>query len=296
MTLQVAMEKLPKMDWNVLYKEWQSSFVSYNNIGDSPYTSLIDLLDLNENLFINSNTKVVSINLTDCKSTMLREAIYLAHKAGALLRSYSRDIESNDQTYAEISAYTASFFLARSITILLGCFMATSKFGKSFWLVDGRNNKGKSSVRMISIGSSSPGHKGTWSLFKHLVVNTTNNPFDKEFNSFVGGMPSEDFAKIRNSIQYTNCSWIYDDLHYFDEDSKDWIEPFSVETYTNADPNDSNGHFSVVLSLMLFRNFDLMLKSICSDNNNILLRERAIILENIQFCDDSLKSNSWIKY
>ena len=47
---------------------------------------------------------------------------------------------------------------------------------------------------------------------------------------------------------------------------------------------------------MLFRNFDLMLKSICSDNNNILLREREIILENIQFCDDSLKSNSWIKY
>lgn len=295
MTLQLAMNKIPKMDWNILYKEWQSSFIVYHNIGQPPYTSLLELVELNKGLFVNSNTKVVSINITDCKFIMLREAIYLAHKAGALLRSCSRDIENGDQTYAEISAYTSSFFLARSITILLGCFMATSKFDKNYWIVDGRKNRGRSSVRMISVGKNAPGHNGAWNLLKELVVNTINNPFDKEFNNFIGGMPTEDFSKTRNTIQYNNCAWIYNDLHYFEEDNIDWIEPFSKTVYVNADPDDPNGHFSVILSLMLFRNFDLMLKSISSNNNNILAKEREIILDNIQYCDHSLKTQSWLE-
>lgn len=286
--------EVPNISWLSLKQEWTLSFVDYSDIGCSPCDSLLDMLTANKSRFEN-NVSPATLSMVDFKAIMIREAIFLVHKAGSLLRSCYRDINDHDQTYAEITAYTASFFLARAITILLGCFLLSKKVNGKHWLINARNNRGKSSVNIMNITQNNVGHIDVWLLFKSLVDKTNDNPFDGEFNSFIGGISPNDFAKTRNIVQYNNCAWIYDDLHYFTEDSKLWIKPFSRQHYVNADPDDPSGHFSVVLSLMLFRAFDLMLEDI-SHNIPTLLKERQIILENMQYCDDSLKSNSWIQY
>ncbi|NAW34034.1 hypothetical protein [Halomonas alimentaria] len=287
-----VIRRIPQQSWHQLRQDWRLSFVDYDEIGKPPSTSIQDLLEINESSFQHAGISGVGFSMLNSKEIMLREAIYLTHKASALLRSYSRDIENDDQTYAEVSAYTSSFFLARSITMLLGCYMSSSTVSSRYWLLDGRSNKGATSVILLPLNFK-PGHIHTWDLFKNLVVKTTNTPFDPEFNAFVGGMPARDFAKTRNHLQYNNCAWMYDDLHIEDCDSREWIAPFSKTVYSNADPDDQNGHFGVVLSLMLFRAVNLLISDI-SENISSLTLERDILQHNARYCDRSVMVSSWL--
>lgn len=293
MRLTTAFNNIPNADWLSLRKEWQLSFVDYEDVGTPPITSTLDLLKYNKANFTYSTKNVVALRLNDCKTVMLREAIFLAHKACAMLRSYSRDIEDNDQTCAEIPAYTSAFFFARSITILLGCFMPTKPFGKNYWMIEARDREGVSSINLMLLGKQSPGHVYVWELLKKLIANTENTPFDSEFPSFISQIKTKYFSEKRNLIQYHNCSWIYEDLHYFENVSKDWIEPFSQSVYVNTDALGEGEHFPVIMSMMLFRAFDLLLKDIGSNIETLLL-ERNMLLDNADYCNETMKTKSWL--
>lgn len=293
MKIKTALNNIPNSDWLSLKREWQLGFVDYQDVGKPPTTSILDLLQYNKANFLYSTENIVTISLNDCKTIMLREAIFLAHKACAMLRSYSRDIEDSDQTCAEIPAYTSAFFFARSITMVLGCFMPTKSFNKKYWMVEARSREGVASVNLMLLGTVSPGHFWVWELLKKLVANTDNTPFDSEFSSFISQIETRLFSEKRNLIQYHNCSWIYDDLHFFENVSKDWIEPFSQRIYLNTDALGEGDHFPVILSMMLFRAFDLLLKDISNDIHTLSI-ERGMLLDNAEYCDDIIKIKSWL--
>lgn len=286
-------QNIASTEWSSLKTELRQTFEDYSDIGSCPPMSLYDLMITNKSSFENSNTNIVTTSLNGYRYLMVRESVYLAHKAGALLRSYSLDIGNDDQTYAEISAYTASLYLARSITIILGYYMPTSKIGDYFWIMNGRETKKPSKVKMIKVGKRRPGHKEVWDVFKNIIAKTTNIPFDREFVTFITDLATPDISRIRNMLQYNNCAWVHEDLHIFESVDKDWIEPFSLNIYKFIDPADDSSHFPVILSLMLFRNFNFLLKDL-GVGFNALQGERNLLIDNMQYVDDVLMTDTWL--
>lgn len=293
MKLEAGINRTVNVEWTSIRDLLRQSFSDYTDVGACPSMSLSDLMVSYKNSFENSNTDIITTNLPGCRNLMIRESIYLAHKAGALLRSYSQDVDNDNQTYAEISAYTASFFLARSISIILGCYMPTEDINSIYWLLDNRESKNSATTKLIKVGKGRPGHTHVWDLLKVLIARTRSTPFDREFITFITGLPTPDFSKVRHVLQYNNCAWIYEDLHLFQATDKEWIVPFNSNVYTNADPDDDSGHFSVVLSLMLLRNYDLILKDL-SQGISTLEKERKFILENVEYSHNVLLTQSWL--
>ncbi|KPM92802.1 hypothetical protein AOR11_24835, partial [Vibrio alginolyticus] len=245
-------KSLPSRDWSALKREWRAAFIDYEDIGRPPESSIKDIVQENSSILIpagKSNT--IQMSSANLRTTALRESIFLTHKSGALLRSFNRDLEQQDTTYPEITAYTAAYFLSKSISMLLGLWIGSRKTNGAHWILDmaGGGSSGASAHRV----NCKVGHVHVWDLFKSSINGLTSSPLDGELLSFCGGLEATYFAKLRNSLQYNSCEWTYDDLHANDSADTNWLTEFDRSIYTNADPDDSAFHFGVHLFLMLYR-------------------------------------------
>jgi len=285
---------IPSRDWSILKREWRAAFVDYHDIGASPNSSVKDIAQMNESLLVHSRTSTpIQFTAASLRTTALREAIFLSHKAGALLRSFNRDLENRETTYPEITAYTAAYFLSKSISLLLGLWMGSRRINNRFWLFDMAGH-GASKAEVYGVNCNTIGHVHSWDLCKKSLHGLTASPLDGGLLSFCGGLATEDFARLRNSLQYNSREWLYEDLHAFDSADINWLTDFDKSIYTNADPNDEACHFGVCIFLMLFRaNFSLI--SDIAKGIDTLEAEVAKIAENIPQCNGVMKLNSWIK-
>tara|TARA_Y100001001_G_scaffold112023_2_gene109636 strand:- start:5104 stop:5991 length:888 start_codon:yes stop_codon:yes gene_type:complete len=282
-------------DWGLLRHEWRAAFTDYSDIGYPPNSSLKEIVAANSSILLPTKNKKNTITLTSghLRTTALREAIFLTHKSGALLRSFNRDLERSDTTYPEITAYTASYFLAKSLSMLLGLWVTSTKTNGSNWLLDMSGN-GNSTATVYQC-SCPIGHLHVWDLLKKGLHETSSSPLDGEFLSFCGGLAAEEFAQNRNNLQYNNCEWTYDDLHAHDESDTSWIMTFDRSIYSNADPDDTSYHFGVRLFLMLYRaNYQLITD--ISEGIDTLEKELEKIENNVKLCSKTLKLESWIEH
>lgn len=282
--------------WENISRKWQLGFIEDQPYipGQQPSDSMQNILETNATHISILDKKNTSTQITVSNSLdiMIKESIYLLHKAGSILRSYNGDIERHDQTYAEISAYTASFFLARGINLLLGCFLSTTNISRKYIISNIRGTQDISELA-LSLLPNKPGHYHVWFLFKELIVNTTDLPFDREIFSFIHQIDAKEFPEIRNQIQYNNCEWIYDDLHLTDHASKEWIIPFDKKIYLYCNSQDPSCHFSTIVSLILFRAMYLLIKDLC-EKIPCLEDEKKLVESNMEFCNSTLLTNSWI--
>ncbi|UDM06288.1 hypothetical protein LG409_12965 [Halomonas sp. NyZ770] len=287
-------QRISSRDWSKLKKEWRAAFVDYENIGASPESTIKDIAQMNKSVLTSTSPSIpVQFRAASLRATALREAIFLSHKAGALLRSFNRDLENRETTYPEITAYTAAYFLSKSISLLLGLWMDSRKINGDYWLFDMAGN-GSTKASAYKFSCPTVGHVHIWDLCKKSLDGLTASPVDGEFLSFCGGLAAEDFARLRNSLQYNSREWIYKDLHASDAADISWLTEFDKSIYTNADPNDDACHFGVTIFLMLFRaNFSLI--SDIAKGIDTLEAEVNKMAENIPQCNRVMKLQTWVE-
>lgn len=285
------------LDWNQVRTEWIASIGDYDDVGCRPDQTLDDYLDSIASQMVDDHVVIPSF----VREIVFREAVFLIHKSCAVMLSLQRDLQSNKQTYAEVSGYIASFFAAKAILMILGFSFSEKSINNralSVFLFKKNSSDGffvEAYTRSKSSGTKPPlssvSHKKLWNSFKGVFLKYSNLPVDMEFLAFVPGILVDDFSSNRNSIQYRNCEWRQVDLHCEDYVDVDWLEDFDKSIYGKYSGSDSN--FSIILTLALLRGFYQLFESF-HDGRDCLVGELARIKENIRSLD-VLKAMSWIE-
>lgn len=290
-----ALKRLDQRDWSTVRRQFKINFHDYIEIGEPPPTSAQHLIDSNASLLTLSNTEVnVKFSLPELKYTYIREAIYLTHKSGALLRSLDRDLASNQPTYAEITAYTASLFLARVICLLFGVSFTSKKTNGCYWIIDALSGNDRTGYQNngIKVGPNQLGHQHVWALLKRILRTTNGAPFDPELSAFIHSIDEKSFSASRNDLQYKNCSWTYADIH-FSIAADEWLSDFDSSLYANCSPDDTGSYFPILFYMILLRATICLLNDISKDIPAIN-SELELIKNNIINLTGISKAESWI--
>jgi hypothetical protein len=284
------------LNWDDVRTEWITSIGNYDNIGCRPDPTLDDFLTSVASQMVDDHVMLAAA----VREIVFREALFLVHKSCAVMLSLQRDLQSNKQTYAEVSGYIASFFAAKAMLMILGfsfCEKPINNRSLSIFLFK-KNRSGNFYVeaftRNKTSGSKPPvssvSHKKMWETFKSIFSKYSNLPIDLEFLAFLPGILVEDFSLNRHSIQYRNCEWGQDDLHCQEFVTVDWLQDFDKTIYGKYSGADSN--FSIVLTLVLLRSFYQLFESF-HDGRDCLTGELDRIKDNIGALH-FLRGTSWI--
>ncbi|MFI9654119.1 hypothetical protein ABGV17_05235, partial [Guyparkeria sp. GHLCS8-2] len=137
MSFGSATNKIGGRDWGRIRSLWRSSVEAYEDIGQAPQLGVQDVLDMRaSSLETAESIESVSLSIAELRGAQFREAVFLGHKAGALLRSFDRDLRAAEPTYPEITAYTGSLFLAKAISLIFGVWVSGHPIGGYFWVLD----------------------------------------------------------------------------------------------------------------------------------------------------------------
>lgn len=284
---------LPR-NWRHLRSEWRLAFQDYDDIGQCPPTSF-DTIAKSDITGTPSTQplKAREIEYPGLKNIALREAIFLTHKAGALLRSLHRDIIDNDISYPEVTGYMASFFLVDALLILLGVRLFKQKY-----LFDFSKTLNHPSRAKLYEWSKRVGHKQKWSLLKKILSVTEESPLDTGMLRFFDDLPASEFANSRNKIQYRPCVWPHKDLHHRRTGSET-LAAFDTNIYlTNFD--SSSPLFGIYLFFIMIRATTSLLHDISYEadthNNGAIQRELNLIKRNARRCQKKTKILSWLPF
>lgn len=289
-----AIKNLCHRDWPGIKSQWRVAFQDYSEIGSPPGSSVQDVIEQKASeLILTGTTKQVILDFPQIRNVYIREAIYLAHKSGALLRSFDRDLVSNQPTYAEATAYTASLFLARAICIILGVSFTSVKIHNANWIIDALcKDKKIYKVQAIKTGAKQIGHQELWALLKRILRTTKGSPLDPELNAFMSDINDNEFAASRNKFQYHNCVWTYDDLHSPVKEDL-WLVPFKESVYSMYSPAEEDVYFPVLFYMILLRAFCKLLGDM-GDGIVPIQQEIDIIKRNATTLAGVSASSTWI--
>lgn len=272
MSFEKQIKKIPQRDWGEISNNFIVHLQEFpNDIGKPPESTVDDLLrNIQSELSVIKGTVVqVKLEVPFIQFTMLRESIYLAHKACALAHSISLDLSSGRATYPAITAYNANLFLTKALFLALGIWFPTVPIDNKFMIVDCMyKNRRDFETNAFFVGFKQLGHKEVWMLLQRVFRVMRGMPFDKEMSSFLTGLDLESFSKNRNQISYLNTTWTYDDLHS-QMVNNNWKKPFSVDIYANIYPDDLESHFDYHLMLILFRSYLKLLNELESKSASI---------------------------
>lgn len=289
-------KKLDTRDWRDLQQHWIAKAVIDEGIGDKPDSSICEAVEL-MSLRYSAPIPIGMDDLIDVEGVhtlFLRESIFLAHKSCAIARSISRDLNARHGTYADVSGYNASFFIARALLLILGFHPLSTRICKSTVLTDIFHNgvDGKNTKLFFIPNANSFGHADIWELLKIAFNITHNLPIDPEFMSFLADLNPTDFASSRNQVQYHNCAWTYDDLHNDETIELDWIQPFQKNIYYRYSAASQEEHFPIILYFIMMRKYIFLLRDIAR-GTQILQSETSKIITNLSI-NNPLDVDSWL--
>lgn len=115
MSFENLLKNIPHREWGAISNEFSIYLQEFtNDIGKPPEFTVDDLLtNIQSQLTVTGTIKQIKLEVPSIQLTMLRESIYLAHKACALAHSVSLDLANGCATYPEVSAYNANMFLSK---------------------------------------------------------------------------------------------------------------------------------------------------------------------------------------
>lgn len=283
-----------RRNWLTIKARWETFFDEYDEIGSPPAQSVFDALQNESSALDMAGTeKSKPISIYGLETAAFREAVFLIHKACSLLRSVSSDVSRGQFTYSEVTAYTASFFLAKSICILSGVWVSPKGINGTNWVVDCMASD-RSNYRTVAYqaGRSQIGHLEIWKLFKRVVDQCKSFPFDDEFQPTVKQLEDSSIARRRNYIQYWNTRWQFPDLHEDFSFSGPSLE-LPDNPYVMLDPDNDEECFSIFFCALLFRNANKLLSDF-GERSNSLKSEMDLIKKNVSHPIRSMNFSGWL--
>lgn len=295
------LKNVGRTDWPDVCDILRNGFLSYTDdeAGSPPEPDVCSLCESASSEFALAGSSVFAVIAggNQLRTSLARESIYLAHKAGALFRSMDRDLSDGDISYPEVTAYNASFFLAKAICAIRGLWYTHQQINNKFWLIDAYSDvtrkKQTGEIRAYEVGGQQIGHQQTWALLQRAFVNPKHIPVDSEFIAMLKGHQPNEIARIRNHIQYRNTIWPHDDLLVHQKVPVDWISPFDKSTYSSTSIEEEEGHFYIYLYLWLMRAYCAMLENAIGKLPPIRL-ELTLIKENITNGTNILSADRWV--
>lgn len=296
MTYGRSLKRIRAREWPAIRAEWHHIANDYEEIGEPPPLGVLDILEQNGSILPTTGTeKEGKFDIVGVRETVLREGIFLLHKAAALLRSASRDIDARQYTHAEVTAYTASVFAAKAVCTLLGVWFSPKKVANENWFIDcfSREKRRQFYVNAIRAQSQRIGHREVWSLLQRLITVTSDLPLDAPMLELIQKSEVDRFAKHRNRIQYFNLAWAFDDLHGDQSTAPDWITPFRNDLYADIDPDGEDSHFTMFFLLMMLRSGFLLFSDVSTATPGFR-HELDLLRRNTAACESSIYVQIWL--
>lgn len=187
----------------------------------------------------------------------LREAILCTYKGYALSRSVMRDLKSGQQTYPDISAYTANLFFARAICLFLGVWFSPIQVRNDFWLIDifAKRITGDNYIsKIFNLRNFRMNHENFWKTLLELIKQTSGTDISMPFDSFVKNTDHTKFSSNRNHLQYKYHSWNFNDLMNDDAIETEWFTDYTRNFSLDFDQNQSHSHKLLIIEFMDFIN------------------------------------------
>jgi len=164
----------------------------------------------------------VPAGIVGVRTTMLAEAVYLAHRSVHVLRASVLHREHAMCTWSLSSAYHAAMFALLSYLRLWG--IAAVEVPGGPWLIDAwpefylkagkpRKSKHVRTDAILGIPCRLPAQSDYWILFKRLLEMTKGQFFELSEHEELRNTDVSGFASQRNDLHYRTSWWPYDDLY-----------------------------------------------------------------------------------
>lgn len=271
--------------WEQIAGFWLEALPSIDPPGGPPDTSIRELLEL-----LGIKNEVMSgdahENVQGLREALLREAIFLLHKASHVLSCAEVMHIQGRRTWALSDGYHAALFAARAILGLLG--IGATDFGGpsvvfNVWPIAEKEKMARNSQR----ASTPPlttlfmpyrtrlDHSHVWSLFSRalrvIVLPAWAAPIVKKIKA----LDDSRLSHQRNRLHYSNHTWIGDDLHSLNPPDAAEIEAFDLEGVLDSEAREQ---FSLALGLSIYLLGANLMGSIQS---RLLDGERALLDEKL---------------
>ena len=263
--IDLSLKKLKHRNGLFLGDVWSYHLVDNND--SIPVQDTVE--SLKDKLEFNQTEKERYISEVTIPTSLMNESNILAHKALVAGRSFLRDLNSGQHSYAEVTAYNGCLFWARCILLYLGIWVSPKKLHESFWIIDIYPNKEKSIndlFNFIKIGNKQPGHIEIWLILKRILNTSKNLPFDPHFLAFIDEIDETAIGFKRHQLQYLNNFWINsDDLtkDCISIDDLSWVKSFTPDIYAKLDLKDKSSDNSLIyFYFILARNCYFLLNKI----------------------------------
>ena len=271
--------------WSDIAVRWLNFIPSIDPPGSPPDASLSDVIGLTTLAASISDFAVpVKAEVPGLREYVLREAIYLLHKASHVAGCAEIQARQGYKTWSLANAYQSSFFGAKAI--LFFCGIALTDYENRAILIDifpkeeDRQKRQKRKLKLLDDPAIQLTrlnmkfeHRHVWFIFQKLLDLFQMNVWQDTYIQALRKLEVKEFAKQRNELQYKNCAWIFDDLHECVVDLSFGSHPKDMEqSLAYALESD----FSLSLSIAILRMGILLLESI-SESTNTLKTEIQIV-------------------
>lgn len=276
---------------------WSSYLVDNDDV--IPVQDILE--SLKDSLEFNKTEKEKEIEEHSIPTAFIQEMNTLTYKALAAGRSFIRDLNSGQHTYAEVTAYNGCLYWARSILLILGIWISPKKLHESFWFIDIyplKERKINSKFNFLKIGNKQPGHAEIWLTLKRILNTSKNLSIDNDFIIFMNEIDEMSIGFKRNNLQYSNPYWINSaDLKTdcINVDDLSWIKDFEKNIYTNLDLKDCTSENSLIyFYFILARNFYFIINEVKDKLPEIFTEKFDELIESLELIK-ILSQKNWFK-
>lgn len=289
MSFDTNLKRIDWRNWDEIKVNWLMSLPIIDPPGQSPIYQISEIPNLLEIVKKAKSTGEYKDEFYPLREAVLREAIYLFHKALGVSAVSEFNIKIGFNTWAMSNSYHSAFYSIKSILGFLG--ITLPRIENVDYLIDLFPEKEKLSRNQIQSGRKpepimkfirfqSLKHYEIWRIFQRTIKVLHINLWDESIIYFLNKLHPLQFAKQRNSLHYINNFWIYPDL--FEPKINESVcyinnllDEFEEGEFLNRED------FSLILSLILIGLayslfFDL------SKNTPIIKTEFELINSNMQ--------------
>jgi hypothetical protein len=222
MSFETTLKKIDSRTWSNVKSKWFNYLPIFDYPGQAPNAELYEAYDLAnyQKEVKGTPDQTMRSEVEVLRSDIFREGIYHLHKANHICYASNLHIEGGLPTWSISGAYQASLFGIKAVLNLLG--IALPKVNMNHLLIDcfpkdaGLSNKQKKlgfipSPELKFIYLPPLTHKQHWEVFQRVLRVTEIDIWDANNISFLTGITSEQFTKLRNGLHYKCSYWTYPD-------------------------------------------------------------------------------------
>lgn len=263
--INISLKKLKHRNGLFLEDIWLSHLV--DNSDAIPVQDILE--SMKDSLNFNLTERERYIEEVTIPTSFMNESSILIHKALVTGRSFIRDLNSGQHSYAETTAYNGCLYWARCILMILGVWVSSKKINESFWIIDiypKKENRIDSKFNFIKLGNKQPGHVEIWLTLKRILNTSKNLPFDPQFIVFMDEIDESTIGFKRHQLQYINNYWINSEdlkLDCISINDLSWVKDFNEDIYAKLDLTDKSSENSLIyFYFILARNCYFLLNTI----------------------------------